>query len=276
MSNSLEVNLLPPGFARGPFQGAGLIGEITEAVHKHLLDGWDQDRPRPRIEEDLSFEPKDRQEVIYVYMYRVAQNTALRNAKNWRPAKISVFTADKMDRSNIIYERPPIYLQLYYCICVHSRFRSDAERLLGWTLLRLWEGSNLLYRPRKYTLPDGSIKDSMGQPWSLENTGEKVIMEKVDIALVDDFPIGDAINFFTIHDAPFRPYLTFQANCSMEGALVTGPATTVSNARMSDGVAPSPTTRPSGRMRTPPKTERGDHIGPPGFDHRPVENDDEG
>ena len=102
-------------------------------------------------------------------------------------------------------------------------------------------------------------------------------MEKVDIALVEDLPIGDAINFFTIHDAPFRPYLTFQANCAMEGALVTGPATTVSNARMSDRVPQAPTTRPSGRMKAPPKTESGDQkIGPPGFDHRPVDNDDEG
>ena len=89
MSETLSTGLLPPGFARGPFQGAGLIGEVTESIHKHLLDGWDQDRPRPRIEEDLSFEPKDRQEVVYVYMYRAAQNTSLKNSKHWRAARIS-------------------------------------------------------------------------------------------------------------------------------------------------------------------------------------------
>ena len=275
MSDTLQTGIIPPGFARGPYQGDGLIGEITEAVHKHLLDGWDLDRPRPRIEEDLSFEPKDRQEVIYVYMYRIAQNEALKNSKAWRPAKISLFQGKNADRNNLIFERAPIYLQVYYVVAVHSRFRSDAERLLGWTLLRLWEASNLIYRPRKYTLPDGTLKDSAGSDWSLDNSGDKVIMEKVDLALCDDLPIGDAINFFTIHEAPFRPYLTFQAMCAMEGSLVTGPAAVVSTARMAEHRPSPPIDRPGGRMKHPPKKEgRTNPIGPPGFDHRPIEEDD--
>lgn len=276
MSDLLETGILPEGFARGPFQGQGLIGEITESVHRHLLDGWDQDRPRPRIEEDLSFVPKDRQEVIYVYMYRAARNTSLMTAKHWRATKISAGRGENQDRSNVIWERPPIYLELFYLIAVHSKFRSDAERLMGWTMLRMWESNQLIYRPRKYTLPDGSVVDSTGEPWNVENVGEEVVMERVSMAMVDDLPIGDAINFFTIHEAPYRPYLTYRAQCSMEGALVTGPATLVSNARMAEHRPGPPAPRPNGRMTRssqPEKPER-PRIGPRGFDYRSVEDDD--
>ena len=79
MSFNLDTGILPEGFSKGPFQGLGIIGEITEAIQRFILEGWDQDRPPPRIEEDLSFVPKDRQEVIYVYMYRVAHNTAVKH-----------------------------------------------------------------------------------------------------------------------------------------------------------------------------------------------------
>lgn len=275
--SSLTTGILPEGFRRGPYQGQGLIGEVTESIHRFLLEGWDMDRPRPVIEEDLSFVPKDRQEVVYVYMYRAAQNTALMNSKHWRAAKISRNRGDKMDRENILYERPPIYLELYYLIAVHSKFRSDAERLLGWVLLRLWEANQLIYRPRRYIHPDGTVLDSVGNVWALENDGEDVIKERVGIALVDDLPIGDAINFFTIHEAPFRPYLTYRAQCAMEGSLVAGPATVVNNARMAEH-RPAPSgDRPGGRMTRPPsETPERPRIGPPGFDYRPAEDDEEG
>ena len=275
MSQTIPTGQVPPGFMRGPFQGQGLIGEVTEALHRFLLDGWDQDRPAPRIEEDLSFVPKDRQEVLYTYMYRVGQNAALKNTKHWRASKISLNS--EPDTQRVFYERPPIYLELYYVVSVHARFRSDAERLLGWTILRLWEANTLIYRPRRYTLPTGEVVDSTGEPWTLDNTGENVIMEKVGLAMVDDLPIGDAINFFTIHEAPFRPYVTFRAQSAMEGSLLAGPATGVVNARLTDKALPGrPSERPSGRLKggTPPK---GDSLPPPGpkaYERRPIDDED--
>ena len=114
--------ILPEGFAKGPLQGQGIIGEVTESLHRFLMDGWTEDRPMPRIEEDLSFVPKDREEVIYVYMYSCTQNTALRNGKHYRASRITVSNPGADDV--IYYERPPLYLDLRYMICVHSRFRS--------------------------------------------------------------------------------------------------------------------------------------------------------
>ena len=277
MSFNLDTGILPEGFSKGPFQGLGIIGEITEAIQRFILEGWDQDRPPPRIEEDLSFVPKDRQEVIYVYMYRVAHNTALKNTKRWRPAKITFNRGP--DRDDMVFERAPLYLDVHYAIAVHSKFRSDAERLLGWVLLRLWEANRLIYRPRRYTLPSGQVVESTGAPWDNNADGDKVIVEQVRLALVDDLPIGDAINFFTIHDAPFRPYITYRACCSMEGALVCGPASGIVTNRLADASArPNRSTRPGGRMVQPDKvspSEREAAFGPRGFDYRPDWADDD-
>ena len=72
--DKLDVGLPPQAFKKGPFSSSNIIGEVTEAVHRLLLDTYDLTPQPPRIEEDLKFTPKDREEVIYIYMYRAAQN----------------------------------------------------------------------------------------------------------------------------------------------------------------------------------------------------------
>jgi hypothetical protein len=274
MSVELTARILPDGFSRGPNQGENIIGEITEALHRFILDGWDSDRPPPRIEEDMSFVPKDREEVIYVYMYRVAQNSALINSKRWRPAKFSVKNIDGSD--GIFYDRAPLYLNVHYVVAIHSKFRSDAERLLGWLMLRLYDASHLVYRPRRYTLPDGRVIDSTGAPWSVNADGDAVIMEKVSLALVDDLTVGDCINFFTIHEAPYRPFLTYQAKCAMEGSLVSAPSST--KIRTDRLQAPTPVEGPErangrlGRLQTPPPKKP--VPGPKGHDARPISDEE--
>ncbi|MEQ1503293.1 MAG: Pvc16 family protein [Myxococcota bacterium] len=278
--SDLRTRVLPEGFVQGPIQGLNIIGEVTESLHRFLLDGWASANPPPRIEEDLSFVPKDREEVLYVYMYRAAQETALMNSKQWRAAKVSVFGDKNVEQ--VFYERAPLYLNLYYLIAVHSKFRSDAERLLGWVLMRLYDATHLVYRPRRYVLPDGQAVDSTGTPWTIDNEGENVIMEKVSLALVDDLTIGDAVNFYTINEAPFRPFLTYRAVCAMEGSLISGPPTTIRHHRaklhVPDGKEGATGDRATGRIAipsssaaSPPTTT----IGPPGFGHRPIADDNE-
>jgi len=256
------MSQLPATAKTGPMQGRHTIGEVTEALHRFLLDGWTSDRPKPRIEEDLSFVPKDREEVVYVYMYKATQNTALLNTKRRRMARFTASANEKglLDPEQAYWERPPLYLELHYMIAVHSKFRSDAERLLGWLLLRLHEATHLLYRPRKYLLPDGQAVDSTGVEWGPDNTGNDVIYEKVALALVDDLTVGDAINFFTIHEAPYRPYLTYKARCALEGSLVTDlPFATDFDFNQEALTAPRSPNQPaeressSGRMRARPR-----------------------
>ena len=237
----------------GPMSGRGIIGDVTEAVHRFLLDGYDITEQPPRIEEDLKFVPKDREEVLYVYMYRLAHNPNLQNRKRYRQAPVFV-GAKPEEGGEVYYHRPPLLLDLYYLMMVHSKFRSDAERLMGWVLLRLNEATHLVYRPRKFLLPDGREVDSLGRPYdpNCDTSSDDLWMEKVALSLVDDLTVGDAINFFSLHEAPYRPFLTYRARVAMDGPLVqsTG-GTTIEMPRLQS--APSPgrdrNTTPSGRMR---------------------------
>jgi hypothetical protein len=212
----------------GPVVGRNLIGEVTEAFHRFLLDGWDMSDTPPRVEEDLEFVPKDREEILYVYMYKVAHNNALMNQKRLRVAP--VFMKDDPEKGGeVYYHRPPVYVDLFYLVAVHSKFRSDAERMLGWTLLRLNEATHLIYRPRRFVLPDGRIVDSLGRTWdpgnfqgfptTEEDPDDGLHLEKISLALVDDMTINDAIQFFQLHDAPYRPYLTYRARIGLDGPL---------------------------------------------------------
>ena len=72
----------------GPMSGVNIIGDVTESIYKFILDGYDLKEQPPRLEEDLKFVPKDREEVIYVYMYRLSENEDLKNRKSLRQAPV--------------------------------------------------------------------------------------------------------------------------------------------------------------------------------------------
>lgn len=205
---------------QGPMSGRNLIGEVTESVHKFLLDGYDIGERPPRFEEELSFVPKDKEEVIYLYMYRVCQNPNLVNQKRYRQAP--VFMKGNGEDGSVFYHRPPLLLDLFYLLSVHSKFRSDGERLLGWLLLRMHEATHLIYRPRRFVLPDGREVDSLGRDYDLncDTDDDDLHMEKVSLALVDDLTVGDAVNLYSLHEAPYRPFLTYRARVALDGPLV--------------------------------------------------------
>src|SRR5690606_3701728 len=141
----------------------------------------------------------------------------------YRLARFEFEDDNDPDAKRTYWERPPLYLELHYLVSVHSKFRSDAERLMGWSMLRLHEATHLVYRPRRYVLPSGREIDSKGRDWQADKIEDDLIMEKVSLQLVDDLTVGDVINFFTINEAPYRPFLTYKARCAMEGALISGP-----------------------------------------------------
>jgi hypothetical protein len=145
-------------------------------------------------------------------------------------------------------------LDVFYMVAVHSKFRSDAERLLGWLMLRLHEATHLIYRPRRFILPDGREVDSLGRPYDLNcsTDHDDLSIEKVSMAIVDDLTVGDAINLFSLHEAPYRPFLTYRARVAMDGPLVASSGgTTVRLPRLDNAAAGSGggNSRPSGRMR---------------------------
>lgn len=228
------------GLQTGPMSGSNIIGEVTEHLQRFVLDGYTLSERPPRIEEDLSFTPMDREEVVYVYMYRLAQNPNLMNQKRWRQAPVFL-GSDPEQGGEVYYHRPPLLVDLFYLLMVHSKFRSDAERLLGWLLLRLNNATHLIYRPRKFLLPDGREVDSLGRPYDRNCRPEDdLVMEKVSLALVDDLTVGDATNLFSLHEAPYRPFLTYRARVALDGPLVASGGGTQVNLPRLDNVASNP------------------------------------
>ncbi len=229
-----------------------IIGEVTESIHKHLLDRYDLGENPPRIEEDLKFVPKDREEVVYLYMYRATPNLNLNRPKSFRQAPIEF-------DGEVFYHRAPVLMDLHYLLCVHAKFRSDAERLLGWVLLTMHEAGKLIYRPRRFRLPDDRYVDSIGRDWdpsNLDGDGKPLQVEKVSAAIVEDLSLGDAINLFTLHEAPYRPFLTYRARVALDGPLIPaegGTSVTLGKPGSLGMVDPPPeergaTTRKSGRI----------------------------
>jgi hypothetical protein len=213
------------GAVGGTHSSYETIGEVTEAIHALLKESYNLSDQVPRVEEDLQFVPKDREEVLYIYMYRVCQNPNLKNQRRLREAPISV------PDQGVFYQRPPLILDVFYLIAGHAKFRSDAERLLGWALLTMNDATRILYRPRRFILPGGQAVDSKGRDWNADAdcNEDGLLVEKVSLALVDDLTVGDAVNIFTMNEAPYRPYLTYRARLALIGPLTSaGDGTVIS------------------------------------------------
>lgn len=245
--------------ATGLMSGRDIIGEVTEAVKKYIKDGW-TDEKNLTIEEQLDKTSMGKtDQFAFVYMYRLAHNPNLQNRKRFRRAP--VFLNDGEDSGNVYLHRPPIMVDLFYLITAHAQFPSETAKLLGWLLLRLNEATHLIYRPRKFILPDGREVDSLGREYDPNvNLDEpNLVVEKVSLSLVDDLTVGDAINLFSLHEAPYRPFLTYRARIAIDGPLVHAPSGTkivMERAKQNQPTNNAETrTRPNGRpVRSRPPT----------------------
>ena len=82
-----ESNLRASG---GPMSGRSIIGETTEALHRFLLDGYNLGENPPRLEEELKFIPKDREEVLYFVraMNRYSDSFCIDSTANLQKRKV--------------------------------------------------------------------------------------------------------------------------------------------------------------------------------------------
>ena len=67
-------------------------------------------------------------------------------------------------------------------------------------MLSLNEATHLIYRPRRFILPNGTVVDSLGRPYNPDHIDfdeDDLVLEKVSLSLVDDLTVGDAVNFFS-------------------------------------------------------------------------------
>ena len=76
----------------------------------------------------------------------------------------------------------------------------------------------------QFYLPNGRVVDSIGRDYDIDAdpSDDDLYVEKVSLALCDDLTVGDAINFFSIQEAPYRPFLTYRARVALDGPLVAG------------------------------------------------------
>ena len=234
----------------GPMSGRDIIGDVTEAIKKFIKDGWNESTSLS-IEEKLDKTSMGKtDQFAFVYMYRLAHNPNLQNRKRFRQAP--VFLNDSPESGNIYLHRPPLLVDLYYLITAHAQFPSETAKILGWLLLRLNEATHLIYRPRKFMLPNGREVDSLGREYD-ENVPleeENLVIEKVSLSLVDDLTVGDAINMFSLHEAPYRPFLTYRARIAIDGPLVHAPNGTkvvMERGKQNSTRAADNNTRPNGR-----------------------------
>lgn len=241
--------------AVGPMSGKDIIGEVTEAVKKFIADGW-EDSHNLNIEEKLDKTSMGKTDKFaFVYMYRLAHNPNLQNRKRWRQAP--VFMNDGPESGNVFMHRPPLLVDLYYLVTAQAQFPSETAKILGWLLLRLNEATHLIYRPRKFILPDGRPVDSLGRDYKadVDLTEKNLVLEKVSLALVDDLTVGDAINMFSLHEAPYRPFLTYRARIAIDGPLVHAPKGTrvvMDRATQRPSTTSPSRTRPNGRPMSQP------------------------
>jgi len=251
----------------GPMSGRDIIGEVTEGIKRFIKDGW-VDEINLNIEEKLDKTSMGKtDQFVYVYMYRLANNPNLQNRKRLRQAPVYVNSSP--EEGNVYMHRPPLLIDLYYLITAHAQFPSETAKIIGWLLLRLNEATHLIYRPRKFILPNGREVDSIGRDYSEDMTmdEENLVVEKVSLALVDDLTVGDAINMFSLHEAPYRPFLTYRARIAIDGPLIhmpNGTAVKMPRAKQSSNNATvgSPT-RANGRpMARPPLPNMKSNPGP--------------
>ena len=100
------------------------------------------------------------------------------------------------------------------------------------------------------------------------------------LSLVDDLTIGDAINLFTIHEAPYRPFLTYRARVAMTGSIIATGETQVRvpraepvDATLRGPQIPGREVTRSGRIKSTGRRPRKDRNlpGPAGNNLRPIE-----
>jgi hypothetical protein len=134
----------------------------------------------------------------------------------------------------------------------------------------------LIYRPRRFILPDGKEIDSLGRPYdpTVRDGPDELFMEKVSLSMVEDLTVGDGINLFTLIEAPYRPYLTYRARVALDGPLYLASSTQIRMPHAKLVEAPwvrSPHETPKGRIKSAPIIPRQRFIpGPEAHDIQPL------
>ncbi|MCP4870610.1 MAG: hypothetical protein GY898_18055 [Proteobacteria bacterium] len=175
------------------------------------------------IHKDLDTQPKDDEEAtVYCSLYRIDDmddfGLPAFAVKPYKPGP----AAPDPKREDFV-QIPARFFYLYFIVFVESSDTDLANALMGAVMNGFHQEPTLLYRPVTYEI-DGKFFDSLGRALEVdghritvdpdaspqEGAHDKLRMEKISAALVDDLAFGDACLLLKGFERKVRPYLTYR------------------------------------------------------------------
>ncbi len=134
-------------------------------------------------------------------------------------------------KRQVVLQLPPRVFYLYYIVFVESDDTDLANALMGAVMNGFHQEPTLFYRPVPHEI-GGKFFDSAGRPLERDEFGykpgtgekaegasDKVRMERVSTALVDDLAFGDACLLLKGFERKVRPYLTYRVFTKIDQPL---------------------------------------------------------
>jgi hypothetical protein len=178
------------------------------------------------IHKDMDQAPKDDEEAtVYCSLYRVDDVDDI--GLPGFAVKPYMQTPGPPDaKRQAFVQLPPRFFYLYFIVFVESDDADLSNALLGAVMNGFHQVPTLLYRPVAYEV-NGKLLDSTGRRLEVDGmkitpvgtTDDKVRMERLSVALVDDLAFGDACLLLKGFDRKVRPYLTYRVFAKIDQPL---------------------------------------------------------
>jgi hypothetical protein len=184
------------------------------------------------IHKDLDTQPKDDEEAtVFCALYRIDDmddfNFPAFAFKPYKPGPV----APDPERATFV-QIPARFFYLYFIVFVESSDTDLSNALMGAVMNGFHQEPTLLFRPVTYEI-DGRHYDSLGRPLLIDGhkitidpsatpqkgAFEKLRMERISVALVDDLAFGDACLLLKGFDRKVRPYLTYRVFTKIDQEL---------------------------------------------------------
>jgi len=187
------------------------------------------------IHKDLDAGPKDDEEAtVFCSLYRIDDIDDM-NLPGW-PVKQSVMgrrgpQAPDPVRQDLL-QLPPRFFYLYFILFVESADTDVSNALMGAVMNGFHQETTLFYRPVPFEV-NGRVFDSTGRHLTSDGyryvrdpneepspgANDKLVMERISVALVDDLAFGDACLLLKGFDRKVRPYLTYRVFSKIDQPL---------------------------------------------------------
>lgn len=178
------------------------------------------------IHKDMDAGPKDDEEAtVFCSLYRVDDVDDI-GLPGFAVAPYKKGPTPPDTKRQGFVQLPPRFFYLYFIMFVESDDADLSNALLGALMNGFHQQPTLMYRPVAYEV-NGKLLDSTGRKLEVDGmnltpigtTDEKVRMERLSVALVDDLAFGDACLLLKGFERKVRPYLTYRVFAKIDQPL---------------------------------------------------------